>query len=93
MVLGARRAHQLDIETFEIFAPDVLATLIDKAKGYDFEFIENHLYIFQSTTITKRKDLHALLVLAQYLIATISPRLMRLQDDIMAIQLQSRAAL
>ncbi|TSC71437.1 MAG: hypothetical protein G01um101470_611 [Parcubacteria group bacterium Gr01-1014_70] len=74
-----------DIETFEIFTPDVMTTLIDMAQGYDFEFIENKLYIFRQKITTKRVELHSLFRLAQYLITTLEPRLIRLQDDIAAI--------
>ena len=77
--------EDFDIETFEIFTPEIMATLIDMAKGYDFEFIQNRLYIFRQKTISKRAELHALLELARYLITTLAPRLIRLQDDIAAI--------
>ncbi len=77
--------EDFDIETFEIFTPEIMTSLIDIAKGYDFEFIRNRLYIFRQGTISKRLDLHALLLLAKYLITTLMPRLIRLEDDIAAI--------
>ncbi|OGZ46600.1 MAG: hypothetical protein A3J54_00995 [Candidatus Ryanbacteria bacterium RIFCSPHIGHO2_02_FULL_45_13b] len=77
--------EDFDIETFELFTPDVMTTLIDMAQGYDFEFIENKLYIFQQKITTKRAELYSLFRLAQYLIITLWPRVIRLQDDIAAI--------
>ena len=81
--------EDFDIETFELFTPDVMVTLIDTAKGYDFEFIQNQLYIFQQKTISKRTELNSLLTLAQYLVTIVSPRLLRMQDDITAIHVAS----
>ncbi|OGZ44012.1 MAG: hypothetical protein A3J55_01100 [Candidatus Ryanbacteria bacterium RIFCSPHIGHO2_02_FULL_45_17b] len=77
--------EDFDIETFELFTPEVMTALIDRAQGYDFEFIENKLYIFRQKIITKRVELHSLFYLAQYLIITLWPRVIRLQDDIAAI--------
>lgn len=77
--------EDFDIETFEIFTPEVMTALIDRAQGYDFEFIENKLYIFRQKITTKRVELDSLFRLVQYLITTLGPRLIRLQDDIAAI--------
>ena len=77
--------EDFDIETFELFTPDVMVSLIDMAKGYDFEFIKDKLYIFRQKNIGNRVELHALVRLAEYLIQTLAPRIIRLQDDIAAI--------
>ena len=77
--------EDFDIETFELFTPEVMTALIDMAEGYDFEFIENKLYIFRQKITTKRVELDSLFHLVQYLITTLGPRLIRLQDDIAAI--------
>ncbi|MEK7576308.1 MAG: hypothetical protein AAB482_01300, partial [Patescibacteria group bacterium] len=74
------------IETFEIFTPDVLAKLIDTARGFDFEFIESELFVYTPHTIAKRLELTAMLDLAHYLITTIGPRITRLTDDIQTMK-------
>lgn len=73
-----------EIEAFEIFTPDVMEALIAKAKGFDFEFIENKLYVFKEGIITSRGEMAKLLDLAKYLIAALAPRLARLNDDVAA---------
>lgn len=68
----------LEIETFEIFTPDVLSVLIDIASGYNFEFIDNRLYVFQIGIISKKKDLERFLKLIDYLSTKVAPKILRL---------------
>ncbi len=77
-------AKDFEIEAFEIFTPEVMEVLIEKAKGFDFEFIENRLCVFKQGVITRRSDIAQLLDLTKYLVGTIAPRLARLHDDVAA---------
>jgi len=55
-------------EAYQIFTPDVMADLIDKAQNVSFEFIGNRLYIYATKTIKKRVDMQSMFSLSEYLI-------------------------
>jgi hypothetical protein len=55
-------------EAYEIFTPDVMANLIDKAKDVSFEFVGNKLYIYATEIITKREKLQQVFGLSEFLI-------------------------
>jgi hypothetical protein len=54
-------------EAYQIFAPDVMADLIDKAQNVSFEFVGNRLYIYATKTITRRDDMQSIFSLSDYL--------------------------
>jgi hypothetical protein len=56
-----------EIEAYQIFPPNVMADLIDRASGLDFEFNGNKLYIYATRLITVREKLQAMFDLAEYL--------------------------
>jgi len=68
-----------EIEALQIFAPDVMAKLIDKAKMFSLEFLEDHLYIYSHHVIEKKSDLYSLYELAKILIEELAPVLERLK--------------
>ena len=55
-------------EAYQIFTPDVMANLIDKANELSFEFVDNKLYIYAIKVITKRDDFQRMFDLSEYLI-------------------------
>mgnify|MGYP001596145412 CR=1 FL=1 len=77
-------AKDFEIEAFEIFTPEVMEVLIEKAKGFDLEFVENRIYVFTRGIITRRSDMAKLLGLTKYLVVVLAPRLTRLHDDVAA---------
>lgn len=54
-------------EAYEIFTPDIMATLIDRAKDLNFEFNGPTLYIYSDWLIMQRDRLQAMFDLAEYL--------------------------
>jgi hypothetical protein len=54
-------------EAYQIFTPDVMADLIDRARDYSFEFSENHLYVYATKVIIKRGELDAMFGLVTYI--------------------------
>ena len=56
-------------EAYQIFTPDVMAVLIDKASGLHFECVGNKVYIYKEGVITKREVFESLVELAQYLMS------------------------
>lgn len=67
------------IEALQIFAPDIMADLIDKSKMFDLEFIADHLYIYSSKAIETKNDLYEFYDLARLLIVELAPTLERLK--------------
>lgn len=68
-----------EIEALQIFAPDVMAKLIDKSKEFSLEFSGDHLYIYSSRTIDTKKGLYSIYDLAKMLIGELAPVLERLR--------------
>jgi len=66
-------------EALQIFAPDVMAKLIDNSKQFDLEFFGDHLYIYSSKTIDTKQDLSSIYSLAKILITELAPVLERLK--------------
>ena len=56
-------------EAFQIFTPDIMAELIDKAKEVSFEFVGNKLYIYAVKVLGKREDIVSAFRLAEDLMA------------------------
>jgi hypothetical protein len=56
-----------ETEAYQIFPPNVMADLIDKAKDLNFEFNGNKLYIYATSLILVREKLQAMFDLAEYL--------------------------
>jgi len=75
-----------EIETLELFTPDVLSELIKRATGYNLEFINNKLYIFKNKDIGTKIELKKFLDLATYLISALGDKIFRLHDDVMAMK-------
>jgi hypothetical protein len=55
-------------EAYKIFAPDVMADLIDKAQNVSFEFVGNKLYIYASEIIATREKMQSMFSLSEYLV-------------------------
>jgi len=56
-----------ETEAYQILPPNVMADLIDRAKGLNFEFNGNKLYIYANELVTVREKLQAMFDLAEYL--------------------------
>lgn len=77
--------EDFEIETFEIFTPEIMQMILDRGKEFSFEFIGNKLYVYKQSITTKRIVLDSLLSFTKEIIATLGPRLARLHDDVEAI--------
>jgi len=55
-------------EAYEIFTPDSMATLIDKANNLDFQFIEDRLYVYEGKIIETRPEMQATFALVDSLV-------------------------
>ena len=77
--------EDFEIETFEIFTPEIMQMILDRGKEFSFEFIGNKLYVYRQSITTKRIVLDSFLSFTKDIIATLGPRLARLHDDVEAI--------
>lgn len=79
-------ADNQEIEILEILTPEIMAFMIDEAKHFSFEFVENQLFIYQNQYIDNTDDLMNFVTLARLLLERLQKRIGRLHDDIAAIR-------
>jgi hypothetical protein len=58
---------EFEAEAYEIFTPDIMATLIEKAKNLNFEFIDDKLYIYNGKIINTKEEMEKIYSLVDYL--------------------------
>jgi|GEM_PF-2916985 len=78
--------QNLEIETLEIFTPEVMEQILKQGKSFDFEFIDDRLYLYLPRELWSRHELDAMIAFAKYLVETLGPRLSRLHDDVEAMK-------
>lgn len=83
---GVYVPEDFEIETLEIFTPEVMEYLIDHAKKFNFEFVEDRLYVFRRGLMAKKAELQEFLSTANYLIGKLAPRIFALHDDVAALK-------
>jgi len=71
-----------EIEVLEIFSPDVMADLIDKAKNFSLEIVNGYLFIYDSKIVGAKEELYALYKLAQYFVEKLGPVLSRMKPSL-----------
>lgn len=70
-----------EIETLQIFTPEVLLFLIERAHNFSIEFADNRLYIYDDAHISNYDDLKELFDVAHEILARVNPLLDRLHND------------
>jgi len=75
-----------EVEALEIFTPDVMAELIDKAKGFSLEIVNGHLFIYDRAVVGTKQGLYDLYGLAQYFIEKLGPVLARMKAGVAAME-------
>lgn len=68
-----------EIEALTIFAPNVMAILIDKSKLFNLELMGDHINIYSFKRIETNEELNSLLNLAKILVVKLAPALERLK--------------
>lgn len=56
-----------ELEAYQIFTPDVMADLIDKARDLNFEFSGSRLYIYAAKEVTTRIEFNRIFALVTFL--------------------------
>ena len=59
-----------EVDAYTIFSPDKMATLIDKAKNFSFEFNGNHVYIYSDKQIETKEQMQKFFDFSDYLYTT-----------------------
>ena len=68
-----------EIETLQIFTPDIMADLIEYSKNFSLEFYGSNLYIYSRKTITSGKDLCGLYDLVKFLALKLAPEIEKIR--------------
>ncbi len=74
-----------EVEALEVFTPDVMQELVEKAKSFSLEIINDHLFIYTSKIVSTQKDLYAFYDLAKYFIEKLGPVLARMKPSLEAM--------
>ncbi|MFA6027327.1 MAG: hypothetical protein WC752_00135 [Patescibacteria group bacterium] len=78
--LSMPKGYERDV--LQILTPDVMAKLIDEAKYFSMEIINDHLYLYAKKTISTKQDLYAFYELAQYFIEKLAPILRQMKPTL-----------
>jgi hypothetical protein len=74
-----------EVEALEIFTPDVMQELIEKAKAFSMEIVNGHLFIYGNGVLGTKQGLYDLYGLAQYFIEKLGPVLARMKPSAQAM--------
>ena len=74
-----------EVEVLEIFTPDLLMYLVEKAKYFNIEFSDNKITIFDDTTLSTKKELDLLFEIAKKILGSHGEIIDRLHDDFSAL--------
>ncbi len=80
--LSVSKGHEVD--ALEVFTPDVMEDLIEKAKQFSVEIVNDHLFIYHSSVIGTKQELSRMYALAQYFIEKLEPMLVRMNPTVVA---------
>jgi hypothetical protein len=75
-----------EVEALEIFTPDVMQKLIEKAKNFSLEIVNSHLFIYDNAIVGKKQGLYDLYDLAQYFVEKLGPVLARMKPSVAAME-------
>ncbi len=78
-------AKGYEIEALQIFTPDTLRLINEKASSFGIEFAGKTLCVFDRKTISKKKDLKELHDVTKEVFGSIGPLLNRLENDFEAL--------
>ena len=74
--------NDFELEVFRIFTPDNMVQLIDKGRGFNFEFCDNKLYIFQHIIISTKEKMASVYKTVTELSDMLTPHLKEISDDV-----------
>lgn len=75
-----------ELEAYQIFTPDFMLELETAAKGFDFEFDKNKLYVYKPSFVNTSGDLRTMFDLANRLSERLEPTLTQMTGDVQAVE-------
>lgn len=72
----------LEIETLEIFTPDIMTMFIDKSKGLNFELFGQKMYVYKSKAVGTKNDMAALYDTVTILMKALAPHFKEVTSDV-----------
>jgi len=75
-----------EVEALEVFTPNVMAKLIDKARSLNLEIFQNSLYIYSDGFIQTKEKLYTMYELAKYLTDELGPVLAGMKPSLEATE-------
>jgi hypothetical protein len=82
--LNIRKGYE--VEALEIFTPDVMEELVEKAKTFSLEIVNGHLFIYDNGIVGTKQGIYDFYDLAQYFIEKLGPVLMQMKPSVEAME-------
>jgi len=57
-----------EVEALEVFTPDVMAELEEQCRDFSIEIVNDHLFVYDNTTVSTKAALDSLYAVAQYFV-------------------------
>jgi hypothetical protein len=77
-------AKGYEVEALEVFTPEVMAALIDKARSFSLEIVNDHVFIYATNPLGTKEGLYAMYGFVQYFTETLGPVLARMKSSLVA---------
>ena len=74
-----------EIEALQVFTPDFMEELIEKAKAFSMEIINDHIFIYNNKIISTKQELYDFYELAEYFVQKLGPVLARMKPSMQAM--------
>jgi hypothetical protein len=71
-----------EMEALEVFTPDVMSALIDKAQGFNMEISKNSIFIYTQGFINTKEKLYAMYEFAEYMTSKLGPVLAGMKSSL-----------
>ncbi len=78
----------LELEALEVFTPDVMLQLAERAKKTSFESRDHKLYVFEDKTFSTKEDLSAMYDVALLLMSILTPHFRQTSGSTLAMEQQ-----
>jgi hypothetical protein len=75
-----------ETEALEIFTPDVMQELMDKAKGLSLEIVNGHCFIYANGILGTKQGLYTMYGLAEYFDGKLGPLLAQMKSSVEAME-------
>ena len=74
--------EEYEIEALQILTPDFMEELIEKAKSFNMEIVNDHIFIYNNKIISTKQELYDFYELAEYFVQKLGPVLARMKPSL-----------